>query len=36
MKLGDALTPLLFNVASEQFIVRVHANQKRLKFNGTN
>jgi len=35
LKQGDALTPLLFNVALEYAIRRVHVNQNGLKVNAT-
>jgi hypothetical protein len=35
LKQGDALTPLLFNFASEYVIKKVHENQVGLKLIGT-
>jgi retron-type reverse transcriptase len=35
LKQGDALSPLLFNIALENFIRKVKENQMRLKLNGT-
>jgi hypothetical protein len=35
-KLGDVVSPLIFNFALEYAIRRIHVNQEDLKVNGTN